>query len=409
MSKRNIVVGLDVGTSSIKAVLGEINHINGINVLGLAQVPSSGLRKGNIVDIESTARSIDACLNELERLTGVEIMSALTGFSGISISAVSNHAVVAVGNPNYEITREDKERVLHSAQNIALPPDKTIVQVIERQYIIDGYDGVTDPVGMVGSRLEVEIVVIIAATAAIQNLQRSAQRINLHCDKIAYNQLLVAESVLTSSEKEMGVAIVDMGGGTTEISVFSQGSILSTSVLPIGGDYISKDLAIVLRTSIEDAVRIKEDCGVAAPEMARDDVIINARNIQGNDVRQVSQQLVADIISARVIEMVEMIYTELQQLTYLDKLAGGLVLTGGGAQLAGIVEVMEGYMDIPVRLGLPENIKGLVGDINIPRNSVALGALIYGFKHMEPAIVDTRAGVSSVFHKVNYWLKDLFS
>ncbi len=398
-----------MGTSSIKAVIGEINHINGINVLGLAKVPSSGLRKGNIVDIESTARSIDTCLNELERLTGVEIMSALTGFSGISISAVSNHAVVAVGNPNYEITREDKDRVLNSAQNIALPPDKAIVQVIERQYIIDGYDGVTDPVGMVGSRLEVEIVIIIAATAAIQNLQRSAQRINLHFDKLAYNQLLAAESVLTPAEKEMGVAIVDMGGGTTEISIFSQGFILSTSVLPIGGDYISKDLAIVLRTSIEDAVRIKEDCGVAAPEMARDDVIINARNIQGNDVRQVSQQLVADIISARVIEMVEMIYTELQQVTYLEKLAGGVVLTGGGAQLAGIVEVMEDYMDIPVRLGMPENIKGLAGDINSPQNSVALGALIYGFKHMEPTIVETRAGVASVFHKVNYWLRDLFS
>jgi cell division protein FtsA len=403
------VVGLDVGSSSIKAVLGEINHINGINVLGLAKVPSSGLRKGNIVDIESTARSIDACLNELERLTGIEIMSALTGFSGISVSAVSNHAVVAVGNPNNEITREDKERVLNSAQNIVLPPDKTIIQVIEKQYIVDGYDGVKDPVGMVGSRLEVEIVVILAATAAIQNLQRSAQRINLNFNKIVYNQLLVAESVLTSSEKEMGVAIVDMGGGTTEISIFSQGSILSTSVLPIGGDYISKDLAIVLRTTIEDAVRIKEDCGVAAPEMARDDVIINARNIQGNDVRQVSQQLVADIISARVIEMVEMIYTELQQLTYLDKLAGGLVLTGGGAQLAGIVEVMEEYMDIPVRLGMPENIKGLVGDINIPRNSVALGALIYSFKHLEPEMVETKAGVSSVFHKINYWLRDLFS
>ncbi len=400
---------MDVGSSSIKAALGEFNHVNGINVLGLAQVPSYGLRKGNIIDIESTARSVDACLNELERLTGVEIMSALTGFSGISVSAVSNHAVVAVGNPNNEITLEDKERVLSSAQNIALSPDKTIIQVIERQYIVDGYDGVKDPVGMVGSRLEVEIVIIIVATAAVQNLQRSAQRINLRFDKIAYNQLLVAESVLTPSEKDMGVALIDMGGGTTEISVFCRGSILSTSVLPIGGDYISKDLAIVLRTSIEDAIRIKEDCGLAAPEMARDEVVINVRNIQGNDVKQVSQQLVADIISARVIEMMEMIYTELQQLTCVDKLAGGLVLTGGGAQLAGIVKVMEEYMDVPVRLGMPENIKGLVNDINIPRNSVALGALIYGFKYMEPAVVESKAGVSSVFNKVNYWLKDLFS
>jgi len=400
---------LDVGTSAIKVAIGEINHLNEVHVLGLAQVPSSGLRKGNIVDIESTARSIDACLNELERLTGVEIMSALFGFSGISITAVNNHAVIAVGNTNYEITEEDKERVLKSAQNIALPPDKAIVQVIERQYIIDGYDGVKDPVGMVGSRLEAEVLVIIAAAAAVQNLQRSAQRINLHFDELAYNQLLAAESVLMPAEKEMGVALIDMGGGTTEISVFNQGSILCTSVLPIGGDYITKDLAIVLRTSIEEAVRIKENCGVAAPEMAGDDVIVNLHNIQGNEVRQVSQQLVADIISARVQEMMEMIYTELQQLTFLDKLTGGIVLTGGGAQLAGFTQVMEEYMNLPVRRGMPENIKGLSDDINRPQNSVALGALIYGLKNLEPVMLEAKPGVSSVFDRLNYWLKDLFS
>jgi cell division protein FtsA len=203
IKNRNIVVGLDVGTSMIKAVMGDAGHGSGINILGLAQVPSTGLRKGNIIDIESTARSIDTCLNELERLTGVEIHNALTGFSGISISAVNNHAVVAVGNPNVEITPEDKDRVLQSAQNIALPPDKTIVQIIERQYIVDGYDGVKDPVGMVGNRLEAEVIVIIAATAAVQNLQRSANRINLHLDRLVYKPLLAGESVLMPAEKEM--------------------------------------------------------------------------------------------------------------------------------------------------------------------------------------------------------------
>jgi len=409
ISKRNIIVGLDVGTSAIKAAMGEINHINGINVLGLVSYPSAGLRKGNIVDIESTARSVDACLSELERISGVEIMKALTGFSGISISAVGNHAVVAVANPKLEISREDKERVLHSAQNIALPPDKAIVQVVERQYIVDGYEGVTDPVGMVGSRLEVEVVAIIAATAAIQNLQRSAQRINLQFDKFAYNQLLVAESVLTPSEREMGVAVVDMGGGTTEISVFGQGSVLSTAVLPVGGNYITKDLAIVLRTSLEEAARIKEAYGVAVPEMARDSLAIKIHNIQGNEIKEVSQRLVAEIISARVVEILEMIYIELQQMTYWDKLAGGMVITGGGAQLAGIVELMEAYMDIPVRLGMPDNIKGLSDEVNIPQNSVALGGLIYGFKNMEPAIIEAKPGVSSVFQKLNDWLKELFA
>jgi len=409
ISKRNILVGLDVGTSAIKAALGEINHQNEVHVLGLAQVASSGLRKGNIIDIENTARSIDACLNELERLTGLEVMSTVTGFSGISVSAVNNRAVIAIGNTNYEISREDKERVLHSARNITLPPDKTIVQVIERQYIIDGYDGVKDPLGMVGNRLESEVLVIIAAIAALQNLQRSAQRINLHFDQIVYNQVLAAESVLMPAEKEMGVAVIDMGGGTTEISVFNQGSILATSVLPIGGDYITKDLAIVLRTSIEEAVRIKENFGIAAPEMARDDVTISMRNIQGSETKQVSQRLVADIISARVMEMLEMIYTELQQLTDIDKIAGGIVFTGGGARLAGLVELMETYMDIPVRLGRPENIKGLSDELNLPQYAVALGGLVYGLKNMEPVMVEAEAGVSIVFNKIMLWLRDLFS
>ncbi len=409
ISKRNIVVSLDVGSSTIKAALGEIKHLNDVHVLGLAQVPSLGFRKGNIVDIDGTARSVDSCLNELERITGVEIMSAVAGLSGISITAVNNHAVISVGNTNYEITQEDKERVLQSAQNITLPSDKSIVQVIERQYIIDGYDGVRDPVGMVGSRLEVEVIMIIAATAAVQNLQRSAQRINLQVNNLIYNQLLAAESVLMPAEKDMGTVLVDLGGASIEISYFSQGAIMCTSVLPVGGDYITKDLAIVLRTSLEEAVRIKEESGVAAPEMANAEVVVNVRNIQGNDIKQFSQQLVAEIISARVLEIMEMIYTEIQQLGFIDKLPGGIVLTGGGAQLSGIIEVMEEYMNMPVRLGVPENIKGLNDIYNKPQNAVALGGLIYGFKNLEPAIIETKQGVSSVFHKVNYWLKDLFS
>ncbi|MEA4925624.1 MAG: cell division protein FtsA [Syntrophomonadaceae bacterium] len=409
ISRRNILVGLDVGTNAIKAALGEINQQNEVHVLGLAQVASSGLRKGNIIDIENTARSIDTCLNELERLTGLEILSTVTGFSGISVSSVNNHAVVAIGNTNYEISRDDKERVLHSARNITLPPDKTIVQTIERQYIIDGYDGVKDPLGMVGNRLEAEVLIIIAATAALQNLQRSAQRINLHFDQIIYNQVLAAESVLMPAEKEMGVAVVDMGGGTTEISVFNQGAIQATSVLPIGGDYITKDLAIVLRTSIEEAARIKENFGLADPEAARDDVTVNMRNIQGNETKQVSQRLVAEIISARVMEMLEMIYTELQQLADVDKMAGGIVFTGGGAQLTGLIALMETYMDIPVRLGRPENIKGLSNEMNLPQNAVALGGLMYGLKHMEPAAFEVDSGISGVFDKFSLWFRDLFS
>ena len=404
-----MVVGLDVGTSSIKAALAEIVSSGTVNILGLSSQPSAGIRKGNIVDIEATARSIDSCLNELERLTGAEIQSAVCGFSGMSITAVSNHAVIAVANPNYEITEEDKRRVLQLAQNVALPPDKMIVQLIEQQYIVDGYDGVKDPVGMMGSRLEVEVLIIIAAAAALQNLQRSAERINLYLERFVYSPILMSEAVLMPAEKEMGVALVDLGGGTTEISVFEQGSLLATSVLPIGGEYITRDLAIVLRTSIEEAARIKEESGVAAIALANSEVMINVRNIQGNEVKQVSQHVIADIVSARVAEIASMIQAELAQTTYLDKLPGGLVLSGGGAQLKGIAEVMEAYLNMPVRIGRPDNIRGLQREYNQPGNAVVLGCINYAARKTSYHLIDNNRRFSSVFNKISDWFKDLFA
>ena len=357
IKKRNILVSLDIGTNSIKAAMAEV-HGQDVHLLGVSQVPSFGLRKGSIIDIESTAKSIDNSLTELERLTGIEVYGALLGFSGVSISVVNNHAVVAVANPTYEITLEDKERVLTSARNLALPLDKAIIQIIERQYIVDSYDGVKDPVGMVGSRLEAEVSIVVGAIAAIQNLQRSAQRINLNVDDLMYNALLGAESVLSPAELEMGVTLVDIGGGTTEVTYFEEGSVVQTSVLPIGGDYITKDLAIVLRTSMEEANRVKERYGVASPDMAKSDLMVNVHNIQGKDGQQVSQQVIAEIISARVIEMTEMIYAELKQFGCLNRMPGGIVLTGGAAELVGLVDIMEEYTTVPVRLGLPENMKG---------------------------------------------------
>lgn len=397
---------MDIGTSSIKAAMAEV-HGQDVHLLGITEVPSFGLRKGSIIDIESTAKSIDNCLSELERLTGIEVYSALLGFSGVSISVVNNHAVIAVANPTYEITQEDKERVLNSARNLSLPLDKAIIQIIERQYIVDNYDGVKDPVGMVGSRLEAEVSIVVGAIAAIQNLQRSANRINLHVDNLMYTALLGAESVLTPSEMEMGVVLVDIGGGTTEVTHFEEGSVLQTSVLPIGGEYITKDLAIVLRTSMEEANRIKERHGVASPDMAKSDLMINVHNIQGKDAREVSQQVIAEIISARVIEMTELIYAELKQFQCLNRMPGGIVLTGGGAELVGFADIMEEYISVPVRLGLPENMKGLPTDFNRPQNAVVLGGILYSARQRAVKHEDT-SRIFGLIDRITYWLKDLF-
>ncbi len=379
-----------------------------INVLGIARAPSAGVRKGQIVDIESTARAIEECFNELERLTGVEIMSTLLGFSGVSISAVNNHAMVAVGNPNYEIAADDKERVLHSARSVALPPDKTIIQTIERQYIVDGFDGVKDPVGMMGGRLEAEVTIIIAATAGVQNIQRSAGRINLHINQVVYNPLLVGEAVLSPTEKDMGVILLDIGGGTIEISLFQDGSILYTSVLPIGDEYITKDLAIILRTSLEEAARIKERNGVASLNMASDDIMVNVKNLQGKEVRQVSQRMVAEIISARVSEIMEMIHTELEQFPSWERMPGGIVISGGGAELAGICELMEEYFNMPVRPGTPDNLRGIGVDFNCPQNAAVLGGLIYAARNTGINYQVKERGLSGIKNRINDWFRELF-
>lgn len=406
-----MVASLDIGTSSIKAALAEITPGRDINLLGISQVASSGLKKGNIVDIEGTARAIENCLNELERLTGVQIYNALIGFSGISIDTVNNHAVVAVGNPSYEITPDDKERVLQSACNISLPPDKTLLQVIERQYIVDGYDGIKDPVGMVGSRLEAEVSIITAANAAIQNMQRSTARINLQVDYLIYNPLLLGESVLVPAEKEMGVVLIDFGAGITEVTIFEGGKILHSSVLPVGDEYITRDLAIILKTSIEEAARIKQQYGIASPELLgqdSQDSMVAIKNIQGKEIKQVSQQVIADIINARVVEIVAMILAEIKLYISVEDIPAGIVLSGGGAELPGLVDVMEDYLNTSVRMGLPENLRGLPTEFNRPQNAAVLGGVIYAVQNTK-TFYNEEKGFTGIFHKINYWLKDLFS
>ncbi|MDD2373227.1 MAG: cell division protein FtsA [Syntrophomonadaceae bacterium] len=406
-----MVASLDIGTSSIKAALAEITPGRDINILGISQVAFSGLKKGNIVDIEGTARAIDRCLNELERLTGVQIYNALVGFSGVSINTVNNHAVVSVGNPSYEITRDDKERVLQSACNVSLPPDKTILQMIERQYIVDGYDGVKDPVGMVGSRLESEVSIITAAGAAIQNMQRSTTRINLQVDYLIYNPLLVSESVLLPAEKEMGVVLIDFGAGITEVTLFEGGSMLHSSVLPVGDEYITRDLAIVLKTSIEEAARIKQQYGIASPELLgqdSQDSMVAIKNVQGKEIKQVSQQVIADIINARVVEIIAMILAEMKRYIPLEGIPGGIVLAGGGVELPGLINVMEEYLNTSVRMGLPENLRGLPTEFNRPQNAAVLGGIIYAAQNTRTVYYEEK-GFTGIFHKMNYWLRDLFS
>ena len=296
---------------------------------------------------------------------------------------------------------------MQSARNIGLPPDKVIVHTIERQYIVDGYDGVKDPVGMAGSRLECEVAIILSALAAIQNIRRSAARINLELERIVYNPLLASEAVLISNEKEMGVALVDIGAGVTTVSYFEKGSILYTAVIPVGGEYITKDLAIVLHTSLDEAERIKISSGVVSPEMAEQDKMIEIQNMQGRESRQVSQEVIADIISARVVEIMEMVYAELNSFGCLDRLYAGIVLTGGGANLTGIAPMAEEYLNIPVRTAVPENLRGIATDFNKPENAAVLGGAIYAARTVKMEYAEN-SFLPGLINKLTDWFKDLF-
>lgn len=403
------MVALDIGTHTIKAAMAEILGLDHINVLGISSLPARGIKKGHIVDIEAAAQAMEEALNSLERLSGVEISGALIGFSGTSLSTLNNHTVVAVGTPSYEISPEDKNRVLHSARTISLPPDKGIVQTVERQYIIDGFDGVKEPVGMVGSRLEAEITVVVAAIAAVQNLQRSAGRINLEVEGLVFNPLLTAEAVLMPTEMEMGVALVDIGGGTIDVSVFERGSLLCASVLPLGGEHITRDLAIILKTSLEEAACLKEQSDISTQDQdAVDGDMISIKNVQGQEGHQVSQQLVTEIISARVLEIAQMVYAELRQADALDRIPAGMVLTGGGAELSGMAGIFEEYLGMPVRLGNPDRVAGLVGEYRRPCYGAVVGGLICAARHIEPHKIENKRGLSSIFDRMGEWYKDFF-
>ncbi len=283
-----------------------------------------------------------------------------------------------------------------------------MVQVIERQYIVDGYEGVKDPVGMVGNRLEVEIAIIIAATAALQNIHRSTQNINLQVNGIVYNPLLEKEVVLMPAELEMGVVLVNMGAGLTEISFFESGNLLYTSVLPVGGEYITRDLAIVLRTSIEEAERIKEEYGNVCVEMTNEEDLITIRNISATDTRTVSSRVVAEIIAARVYEIMEMIYAELNRFNCLSDMPGGIVLSGGSALLKNIDKVMEDYFNVPVRIGFPDRIAGLSTDYKNPELVDVIGALLYGAQNIDISYQNSK-GISKIIDRISYFMKDLFS
>jgi cell division protein FtsA len=408
MAKKNsIVVGLDIGTSKVCAIVGEMTE-HGVEIIGLGSHPSQGLRKGVVINIESTVNSIKKAVEEAGLMAGCEIHTVFTGISGGHIKAFNSHGIVAVKNK--EVAQRDLERVIDAAKAVAIPMDREVLHVLPQDYIIDEQDGIKDPLGMSGVRLEAKVHIITGSVTAAQNIVKCCNRTGLNVAEIVLAPLAAAEAVLSDEERELGVMLVDMGGGTTDIAVYHDGTLKHTAVLGIGGNHVTNDIAAGLRTPFNDAERIKRRYGFAKARMATAEERVEVPSVGGKGAGTVSRQILCEIIEPRLDEIFELIQREVAKSGYEGSLASGVVITGGSMLLPGAVEVAERTFGLPVRLGVPAHVGGLVDVIDSPAYSAGVGLVLHGMKRQERAIFRPRDDkiLTKVKHRMSDWLSDFF-
>ena len=408
--KENIIVGLDVGTTKICAVVGEVVEGNKIDIIGIGTSPSKGLRKGVVTNIESTVESIKKAVEEAELMAGVEINSVYAGIAGGHIKSFNSRGVIAIKNK--EVTHADINRVIDAARAVAIPLDREVLHVIPQEFIIDEQDGIKEPLGMSGVRLEAEVHIVTGAVTSAQNIIKSVNRAGLHVIDIILQPLASSEAVLTSDEKELGVAVVDIGGGTTDIATFVNGSLWHTAVLGIGGNHLTNDVAVGLRTPASEAEKIKVKYGCALTSMVKEDETIEVPSVGGRPPRVVSRQVLSEIIEPRAEEIFSLVQRELKKTGYEELVASGAVITGGAAIMEGMTEVAERIMDMPVRRGMPSNIGGLVDVVSNPMFATGVGLILYAVKDHEKKEVKKKfadkASFNNVFSKMKGWVKEFF-
>jgi cell division protein FtsA len=399
-----VIVGLDIGTTKVCAIVGGVTD-TGIDIIGIGSHPSAGLRKGVVVNIESTVNSIKGAVEEAELMSGHEISSVFTGIAGGHISGLNSHGIVAV--KSREVDENDLKRAIEAAKAIAIPVDREVLHVLPQHYIVDNQDGIKTPVGMSGVRLEAKVHIITGAVTSAQNIIKSVNRVGLDVNDIVLEQLASSEAVLSPDEKELGVAIVDIGGGTTDIAVFSEGSIKHTAVLSLGGNYLTGDIAVGLRTPTVEAEKIKINYGCAYTPLIPKDEIIEVPSVGGREPRKVSRQILGEIIEPRMEEILSLAHREIVKSGYDDLLAAGVVLTGGTAILEGITELAEQIFNTPVRRGYPIGIGGLTDIVNSPMYATAVGLIIYGSKDYYRNVFKRSDG--NIFNRVNRRMKRWFT
>ena len=406
MPKNNYIVGLDIGTKKTAAIIGEITEDKKIEIIGIGTTDSRGLRKGVVVNLEATVSAIKKAQEEAELMAGVEIDSAFVGISGAHIKSFNSRGVVAVSGKNKEITPEDIERVIDQSKAVSIPPDREIIHIIPQEFVVDEQDGIKDPLGMSGIKLEVNVHIVTSATTSVQNLKTCIERAGIEIERIVLNQIAASSSTLTHDEMELGVGMIDMGGGTTEVAIFERGSLWYTSIIPIGGDNFTNDIAVGLRTPIPEAERIKKKFGcVSSPPMDDEDTIEVPSVGRGKKPRILSRQLLADIIQPRAEEIFRLVDNDIKRMGYEKSLNSGIVLTGGTALLEGLEEVAEEIFDLPVRRGDPSGIGGLAERVNTPDYAASVGLILFGYDQWKEKSL-SKDRKRSLWVKFKEWLKE---
>ncbi len=405
---RKLIVGLDIGTSKVVSVVGELADENTLEVIGIGSTRSHGLKRGVVVNIESTVQSIRRAVEEAELMAGCEIRTVFAGIAGSHVRGLNSHGIVAIRDR--EVSRGDVERVIDAARAVEIPANQRILHVLPQEFLIDSQEGIREPIGMAGIRLEAKVHLVTGAISAAQNIIKCVQRCGLDVENVVLEQLASSYSVLTEDEKELGICLIDTGGGTTDIAVFRGGAIQHTAVIPIAGDQVTNDIAISLRTPTQYAEEIKIKYACALSQLANSDETIEVPSVGDRPPRRLARQTLAEVVEARYDELFSLVRDELRRSGFEELIAAGVVLTGGSSKMEGAVELAEEIFHVPVRLGVPQYVEGLADIVRNPIHATAVGLLLYG-KEVAQVQADAAAakvGVVGVSSRMKAWFQGNF-
>ena len=405
---KNLIVGLDIGTSKVVAIVGEIGPDGQIEIIGIGSSRSRGLKKGVVVNIDSTVQSIQRAVEEAELMAGCEIHSVYAGIAGSHIRALNSHGIVGIRDS--EVSAGDIDRVIEAARAVAIPADQKILHILPQEFVIDNQEGVKEPIGMSGVRLEAKVHIVTGAVSAAQNIVKCVRRCGLEVDDIILEQLASSHSVLTDDEKDLGVCLVDIGGCTTDIAVFTDGAIHHTAVIPIAGDQVTNDIAVALRTPTQHAEDIKVRYACALTQLANPDETIEVPSVGDRPPRRLARQTLAEVVQPRYEELFSLIQAELRRSGFEDLIVAGIVLTGGSAKMEGAVELAEEIFHMPVRVGVPQYVSGLADVVRNPIYATGVGLLLFGRRQATAGVPTNRVdgGLAGIWERMKNWFQGNF-